>query len=123
MRLTALAKSLPCNWPKRAIIFSLFPATKSCLPKPPKKSVRFYRARRVLAANPPVSRLIADKYQVSAQYHSIDFAKADESAYDAFGAVIKGRDVGVLGKLPESFAGEGTMLLNQFSSKQRREVT
>ena len=44
-------------------------------------------------------RDIAAKYQVSAASHSIDFAKADESAYDAFTAAVEGRDVGVLGEL------------------------
>ncbi|KDR75273.1 hypothetical protein GALMADRAFT_249268 [Galerina marginata CBS 339.88] len=39
---------------------------------------------------------IESKYKVSAATYSIDFAKADEAAYDAFGAVCDGRDIGVL---------------------------
>lgn len=47
-------------------------------------------------------RDIVVKYQVSVESHSIDFAKADEPAYDAFTAVVEGRDVGVLGEQHES---------------------
>ncbi|KJA20003.1 hypothetical protein HYPSUDRAFT_68770 [Hypholoma sublateritium FD-334 SS-4] len=39
---------------------------------------------------------IVVKYQVSVESHSIDLTKADDSAYDAFTAVVEGRDVGVL---------------------------
>ncbi|KAF8160872.1 3-ketoacyl-CoA reductase [Crassisporium funariophilum] len=39
---------------------------------------------------------IASKYNVSTHTHSIDFAKSDEAAYDAFSAACEGLDVGVL---------------------------
>lgn len=38
------------------------------------------------------------KYKVSTAIHSIDFAQADDVAYDKFAATVKGLDVGVLGE-------------------------
>ena len=38
------------------------------------------------------------KYKVSTATHSIDFAKADDVAYDKFAVAVKGLDIGVLGK-------------------------
>jgi hypothetical protein len=35
---------------------------------------------------------------VSTAAHSIDFAKSDEAAYEAFAATVNGKDIGVLGK-------------------------
>ncbi|KAF8895715.1 3-ketoacyl-CoA reductase [Gymnopilus junonius] len=39
---------------------------------------------------------IESKYRVASATHSIDFAKADEAAYEAFAYAVRGRDVGVL---------------------------
>jgi len=40
---------------------------------------------------------VETKYKVSAASYSIDFAKADVAAYDAFAKFVEGRDIGVLG--------------------------
>jgi len=39
---------------------------------------------------------IESKYKVTTATHSIDFAKADEAAYEAFAGTCRGRDIGVL---------------------------
>ncbi|KAF9047393.1 3-ketoacyl-CoA reductase [Panaeolus papilionaceus] len=42
------------------------------------------------------SEEIQTKYNVSSEFHSIDFAKADEAAYNGFAAACEGRNIGVL---------------------------
>jgi 17beta-estradiol 17-dehydrogenase / very-long-chain 3-oxoacyl-CoA reductase len=46
-------------------------------------------------------RELEEKYKVSTITHSIDFAKADDAAYDAFSTAIDAdsKDIGVLGVL------------------------